>query len=48
MPAFILNDQYLVSGAQPTETFKQVFGQIAPALEEMATDGTSCGVGGEC
>lgn len=48
VPAFILNDQYLVSGAQPTETFKQVFGQIAPALERMATDGTSCGVGGEC
>jgi predicted DsbA family dithiol-disulfide isomerase len=48
VPAFILNDQYLVSGAQPADTFKQVFAQIAPAYEKITADGTSCEVGGDC
>ncbi|WP_114778686.1 DsbA family oxidoreductase [Botryobacter ruber] len=48
VPAFIINDKYLVSGAQPKETFLQVFGQVAPALEDISTQGDSCGIGGSC
>ena len=48
VPAFILNDKYLVSGAQPAETLKDVFKQVAPALEIIQTDGASCSVDGEC
>ena len=46
VPAFIFNDKYLVSGAQPAETFHQLLAQIAPALEEIKTDGDSCGIAG--
>ncbi|WP_017732453.1 DsbA family oxidoreductase [Nafulsella turpanensis] len=48
VPAFIFNDKYMVSGAQPAETLKSVFGQVAPALEEIKTDGPSCGPDGNC
>lgn len=50
VPAFIINDQYLVSGAQPAETLQQVFAQIAPApeLQEIAPEGASCGIDGNC
>jgi len=48
VPAFIINDQYLVSGAQPAETLQQVFNQIAPVLEEIKTEGESCDVNGIC
>ncbi|GAB3528652.1 DsbA family oxidoreductase [Pontibacter brevis] len=49
VPAFIINDQYLVSGAQPADTFHQVFSQIAPQapkFEEISTEGQSCGIDG--
>lgn len=48
VPAFIFNDQYLVSGAQSPATFRQVFSQLAPKLEKIETSGSSCEVGGEC
>ncbi|MER2996715.1 DsbA family oxidoreductase [Pontibacter populi] len=48
VPAFIINDQYLVSGAQPTEVFHQVFDQVAPTLQQINTDGESCSIDGTC
>ena len=48
VPAFIFNDQYLVRGAQPAEALKSVFSQLAPKLEEIKTDGPSCGPEGDC
>lgn len=48
VPAFIINDKYLVSGAQPAETFHQVFTQVAPALEEIVAEGGSCDINGNC
>lgn len=48
VPAFIFNDKYLVSGAQPAETFKQVFAQLAPSLQPLETNGDSCSVDGNC
>lgn len=48
VPAFIFNDQYLVSGAQPAETFVKVFGQIAPVYQEIQTEGESCAIDGSC
>jgi len=49
VPAFVINDQYLVSGAQPSDTFLNVFQQIAPALQEIKTeDGDSCSIDGNC
>ncbi len=48
VPAFVINDQYLVSGAQPSETFLNVFQQIAPALQEIKLEGDSCGIDGNC
>ncbi|GAB3204627.1 putative DsbA family dithiol-disulfide isomerase [Pontibacter aydingkolensis] len=48
VPAFIINDKYLVSGAQPADTFLNVFQQVAPAFEEIKTEGGSCGVDGCC
>lgn len=48
VPAFIINDKYLISGAQPAETFLDVFKQIAPALEKIETEGNSCGIDGCC
>lgn len=48
VPAFILNDKYLVSGAQPTETLLQVFTQLEK--EALATTNTedSCNTSGGC
>ncbi len=48
VPAFIFNDKYLVTGAQPTETLTQVFNQIAPAFEKIELNGNSCDVDGNC
>ena len=48
VPAFIINDKYLVSGAQPAETFLKVFQQVAPAFETIVTEGASCDVNGSC
>ncbi|NDK55617.1 DsbA family oxidoreductase [Pontibacter fetidus] len=48
VPAFIINDTYLVSGAQPEEVFHQVFAQVAPALQQVATNGESCDINGNC
>ena len=48
VPAFIFNDKYLVSGAQPTETLKEVFTQVTPAFEVINTSGASCGIDGDC
>lgn len=48
VPAFIINDQYLISGAQPAETFLRVFEQIAPELEVITSDGPSCDSNGVC
>ncbi|QMU27766.1 DsbA family oxidoreductase [Adhaeribacter radiodurans] len=48
VPAFIINDQYLISGAQPAETFLQVFEQIAPELQPITSEGPSCDANGVC
>ena len=49
VPAFVINDKFLVSGAQPSDTFLNVFSQVAPQLEEIKTDeGQSCGIDGNC
>lgn len=48
VPAFVINDQFLVSGAQPAETLQNVFAQVAPKLQEIQTEGNSCGVDGCC
>ncbi|ARS35477.1 DsbA family oxidoreductase [Pontibacter actiniarum] len=48
VPAFIINDKYLVSGAQPAEAFLNVFAQVAPQLEEIKGEGNSCGIDGCC
>lgn len=48
VPAFIINDKYLVSGAQPAEAFAQVFSQVEPALEAINLEGESCGIDGNC
>jgi predicted DsbA family dithiol-disulfide isomerase len=49
VPAFVINDKFLVSGAQPSDTFLNVFNQVAPKLEEVKTeDGQSCGIDGNC
>lgn len=48
VPAFIINDKYLVSGAQPADVFLNVFQQVAPSLEEINTTGNSCGIDGCC
>jgi predicted DsbA family dithiol-disulfide isomerase len=48
VPAFIINDQYLVSGAQPAETLEQVFTQVAPVLQEIRLEGESCDLNGNC
>ncbi len=36
VPAVIVNDQYLISGGQPTEVFEQSLRQIAAKLAEVA------------
>jgi predicted DsbA family dithiol-disulfide isomerase len=48
VPAFIINDQYLISGAQPAETLQQAFTQVAPVLKVIQTEGESCDVNGNC
>jgi predicted DsbA family dithiol-disulfide isomerase len=48
VPAFIINDQYLVSGAQPAETFLNVFQQVAPAIQKLDVEGNSCSIDGIC
>ncbi|MCJ8164396.1 DsbA family oxidoreductase [Pontibacter sp. E15-1] len=44
VPAFIINDKYLISGAQPADAFHQVFSQVAPILDEIVGEGGSCDV----
>lgn len=46
VPAFIINDKYLVTGAQPAKTLVEVFNQVAPAYQEIKTGGDSCGMDG--
>lgn len=46
VPSFIINDQYLVRGAQPADTFLKAFQQITPTLQEVKSEGGSCGVDG--
>ncbi|KAA5543541.1 DsbA family oxidoreductase [Adhaeribacter rhizoryzae] len=48
VPAFIINDRYLISGAQPTETFVNVLQQIAPVYGKIVADGATCEVGENC
>lgn len=48
VPAFVINDQYLISGAQPSETLVGAFQQIAPALQEIKLEGDSCSIDGNC
>ncbi|WP_439882541.1 DsbA family oxidoreductase [Pontibacter sp. MBLB2868] len=48
VPAFIINDQYLVNGAQPSEAFLNAFKQIAPALQEIKSEGGSCDIDAGC
>lgn len=48
VPAFIFNDKYLVSGAQPASALQEVFGQLKPAFEEIKPTGESCGPEGNC
>ncbi|MBC5994538.1 DsbA family oxidoreductase [Pontibacter cellulosilyticus] len=39
VPAFIINNKYLISGAQPAETFLNVFQQVAPKFEKVEANG---------
>ena len=48
VPAFVINDQYLVSGAQSAETFLNVFKQVAPAIQKLDIEGNSCEIGAVC
>ncbi|GEO04056.1 DSBA oxidoreductase [Adhaeribacter aerolatus] len=48
VPAFVINERYLVSGAQPTETLVNVLNQIAPVYTNIIPDGATCEVGGDC
>lgn len=48
VPAFIINEKYLVSGAQPADTFLNVFQQVAPAIQKLDIEGSSCSVDGVC
>jgi predicted DsbA family dithiol-disulfide isomerase len=48
VPTFIFNDKYSVSGAQPAETLKSIFNQVAPAFEEIKGGGDSCNLEGDC
>ncbi|MEJ8755593.1 DsbA family oxidoreductase [Pontibacter sp. H259] len=48
VPAFIINDTYLISGAQPEEVFHQVFEQVTPSLQQVTTKGESCDINGNC
>lgn len=48
VPAFIFNDKYMVSGAQPASALKEFFGRVAPAFEEIKTQGDSCSIDGQC
>ncbi|MBD1395707.1 DsbA family oxidoreductase [Pontibacter sp. JH31] len=48
VPAFVINDKFLVSGAQPAETFLNVFQQVAPSIQKLDVEGNSCGVDGIC
>src|SRR5690606_202002 len=48
VPAFVINDQYLVSGAQPAEAFLNVFKQVAPTIQKLDIEGNSCEIGGVC
>lgn len=48
VPSFIFNDKYLISGAQPADTFKQVFEQLAPSLQKIEASGDSCSIDGNC
>ncbi|MEJ8800819.1 DsbA family oxidoreductase [Pontibacter sp. H249] len=48
VPAFIINDKYLISGAQPADAFLNVFQQVAPKFEEVKAEGGSCGIDGCC
>lgn len=47
VPFFIINNKYGISGAQPSETFKQAFNQIASEVppttdEACSVDGKNC------
>ncbi|GAA4908640.1 DsbA family oxidoreductase [Mucilaginibacter defluvii] len=50
VPFFVFNNKYAVSGAQPTEVFKQVLDKVKseekPQL--LNADGDSCGPDGNC
>lgn len=48
VPAFIINDRYLVSGAQPTETIVNVLQQIAPVYNSLVNEGATCEIDGNC
>lgn len=48
VPTFIFNDKYSVSGAQPPETLKNIFKQIAPAFEKIEGTGDSCNMDNGC
>lgn len=48
VPAFVINDKFLVSGAQPAETFLNVFQQVAPTIQKLDAEGDSCEMGGIC
>lgn len=48
VPSFIINNKYLVTGAQPAKTLVEVLNQVAPAYQEIKTEGDSCGMDGCC
>lgn len=41
VPSFIVNDKYLVQGAQPAEAFLELFQKVSPALTKVA-EGDAC------
>ncbi|WP_165089830.1 DsbA family oxidoreductase [Neisseria yangbaofengii] len=49
VPAFVFNDKYLISGAQPAQTFLQALAQLqAEESEQPQTllNGQTCGIDG--
>lgn len=45
VPSFIINNRYLVQGAQPPEAFKEVFEQLHPVVTDApGCEGDNCGI----
>ena len=47
VPFFILNNKYGLSGAQPTEVFKDAIEKLAEEMKPVEVSGDACEIGGE-